>query len=206
MAEMKTMTINGTPFTLPFAPAGYGLGTYAQILNNTNDLNNDLPTGFYRWGSLIPKNAPNLSYCVMEVIWRTDGTMLQKVHQLGNALIYQTEVHRVLVDGTGEWEYVNPPMVLGVEYRTTERYNGAPVYAKLVNFGALPSVSSKSVAHEITGKGRNVRYSLTTGDTGVFLNNYPGITQVSANSTEIAITTSEALSALNVHVGLWYTK
>ena len=26
------------------------------------------------------------------------------------------------------WEYVNPPMLLGVEYRTTERYQGKPVY------------------------------------------------------------------------------
>lgn len=35
----------------------------------------------------------------------------------------------------GEWEWVNPPMQLGVEYRTTERYLGKPVYVKLVNLG-----------------------------------------------------------------------
>lgn len=38
-------------------------------------------------------------------------------------------------------------MSLGVEYRTTERYLGKPVYAKAVNFGALPNNTSKNVAH-----------------------------------------------------------
>lgn len=29
-----------------------------------------------------------------------------------------------------EWEYINPPMMDGVEYRTVERHNGCPVYVK----------------------------------------------------------------------------
>ena len=36
-------------------------------------------------------------------------------------------------------EWLNPPMQLGVEYRTTERWKGKPVYVKLVDFGALPN-------------------------------------------------------------------
>lgn len=47
--------------------------------------------------------------------------------------------------GTGEllggWEH--PPMQLGVEYRTTERYLGKPVYVKLVDCGKI--VEGKSV-------------------------------------------------------------
>ena len=34
-------------------------------------------------------------------------------------------------------EYLNPPMQIGVEYRTTERYLGKPVYVKAINFGAV---------------------------------------------------------------------
>lgn len=34
-------------------------------------------------------------------------------------------------------EYLNPPLVLGVEYRTTERFLGKPVYVKAINFGAI---------------------------------------------------------------------
>ena len=36
-------------------------------------------------------------------------------------------------------------MQLGVEYRTTERYLGKPVYVKAVNFGALPNNTEASV-------------------------------------------------------------
>lgn len=42
-----------------------------------------------------------------------------------------------IADGVTEW--LNPPMVTGKEYRTTQRYEGKPVYAKAVNFGALPN-------------------------------------------------------------------
>ncbi len=44
------------------------------------------------------------------------------------------------------WEWVNPPMTLGVEYRTTERYLGKPVYTMAFQFGALPNSSGKVVA------------------------------------------------------------
>ena len=44
-----------------------------------------------------------------------------------------------------EWEH--PPMQLGVEYRTVERYNGKPVYVKAVNCGML--VGDKSVEHGV---------------------------------------------------------
>lgn len=36
-------------------------------------------------------------------------------------------------------EWVNPPMLVGVEYRTTERYDGKPVYVKVVDYGTLPN-------------------------------------------------------------------
>lgn len=38
----------------------------------------------------------------------------------------------------GEWCQENPPMEYGVEYRTTEKYIGKPVYTKLVYMGKLP--------------------------------------------------------------------
>lgn len=41
------------------------------------------------------------------------------------------------VNGASEW--INPPMVAGVEYRTTERWNGKPVYKQLLGAGSLPS-------------------------------------------------------------------
>ena len=47
-------------------------------------------------------------------------------------------------DISGETEWLNPPMVAEEEYRTTERWNGKPVYVKMVDFGALPASGTKS--------------------------------------------------------------
>lgn len=45
-----------------------------------------------------------------------------------------------MVGGVVEW--VNPPMQLGVEYRTTERYLGKPVYTMMLPSVALVSAGS----------------------------------------------------------------
>ena len=36
-----------------------------------------------------------------------------------------------------EWEWINPPMKEGIEYRTTEKFNGQPVYTKMFSTGDL---------------------------------------------------------------------
>lgn len=41
------------------------------------------------------------------------------------------------------WEWVNPPMLLGVEYKTTERYLGKPVYTQIINCGSMPDIGSE---------------------------------------------------------------
>ena len=48
-----------------------------------------------------------------------------------------------IVDGKTEW--VNPPMAEGVEYRTTERRNGAPVYVIRRDVGALGNNATVSI-------------------------------------------------------------
>lgn len=57
---------------------------------------------------------------------------------------YDPETGKLL----GGWDH--PPMELGVEYRTTERYLGKPVYVKLINCGNLPNGTTKEIAHGIT--------------------------------------------------------
>lgn len=42
----------------------------------------------------------------------------------------------------GETEWVNPPMMFGVQYRTTERHDRSPVYVKCINIGTLPASGS----------------------------------------------------------------
>ena len=56
------------------------------------------------------------------------------------------------VDGETEW--INPPTVLGVEFRTTERFCGFPVY-------------TKSVKLEIPGSGSHTATKIAVGATGL---------------------------------------
>ena len=51
----------------------------------------------------------------------------------------------VLNGSTVEW--INPPMQLGVEYRTTERYRGKPVYIRLEEIAALPNNTTLTVSN-----------------------------------------------------------
>ena len=89
----------------------------------------------------------------------------QDVYCYGGGAHGDVMLHRGRLGNTWlPWEYVNPPMQLGVEYRTTERYLGKPVYVKVVDFGFLPNNTLKTVtlgdtsimmisAHGIMGNG-----------------------------------------------------
>lgn len=81
-----------------------------------------------------------------------DPELTQEDLLSGRATFDQMALWRVSVSGANiaapvrvtEVEWANPPMVAGVEYRTTKRHDGKPVYTKLVNYGKL-STSSVSI-------------------------------------------------------------
>ena len=109
------------------------------------------------------------------------------------------------VEDTGEWE--NPPMVLGVEYLTKEKWQNKPVYTKLVDFGALPNATRKSVAHN-TGATRILRLAGSASG-GTMLPTYYDTNdriEIYANKTNIYITTVTDASAQTAAVQLWYIK
>ena len=128
------------------APAGYGLGTFATI--GADDWDTFTGGGFY----CGINNAPTNSWWWGLNIKQSTSTKLevQKAWQYINSRLYSCE--RVKNnDGVWQpWEWVNPPMELGVEYRTTERYLGKPVYAKVIDFGAMPNNTQKQVSFGIT--------------------------------------------------------
>lgn len=62
------------------------------------------------------------------------------------------------VDGVTEW--INPPMIAGTEYRTTERWGGKPVYIKMLSCGAMPNKNTtRNVGHGIS----NMEYIVDFG-------------------------------------------
>lgn len=59
-------------------------------------------------------------------------------------------------EAPAEDEWLNPPMELGVEYKTMKRYLGKPVYVVAVSLGNLPNNSTKQVYYTHTGVSTNI--------------------------------------------------
>ena len=138
------------------APAGFGLGenfniTKFPLLDDTVNLNNVVKNGWYHWAASAPVNAP-MSYCIMRVWSGYGGYALQEV--MTGHLNHENVIMRRFTNGGesawGEWEYVNPPMMAGVEYRTTERYGGHPVYAQRVIVKSIPTGTLITLVPEST--------------------------------------------------------
>ena len=101
-----------------------------------------------------------------------------------------------------EWEH--PPMKIGVEYRTTERYNSKPVYAKAISFGQAPNATYKDVSHGIENFSQLVSYTGMMG--GANLIEAPALGNIQINASNIRITTNTDVSASYVYLVLRYTK
>ena len=192
------------------APGGFGLGEQSKELTSDDDLNAIQPNGWYRWGSSAPQNAPNMSpgngdsgYIFARVANYDSQNVLQEYWSLNQGA--QNKAHRICRNGVwGPLEWINPPMQLGVEYRTIERYQQVPIYTKAVNFGTAPNATSKTVEHGITGFNQCVDVSGILG--GANLIGHKNIVGILVNASQITIEADADLSRSNVYVILKYTK
>lgn len=133
------------------APAGYGLGEDNGM--PCYDTNTAIKIGFYRLCGEQTLNPPPDLFA-----W---GTMLVEKREI---FIYQTvktadgysnqytitRYSRDMGSTWSEWEYLNPPMMEGVEYRTTERYGGHPVYVQRVIVNSIPTGTLITLVPEST--------------------------------------------------------
>ena len=192
------------------APAGYGLGERSKELTSDDDLNTIWQNGWYRWGSRSPQNAPKMTsdaggagYIFARVTNYDAQNVLQEYWSLNQDA--QNQARRICRNGTwGPLEWINPPMQLGVEYRSTERYNGKPVYAKAINFGQAPNATYKDVSHGIENFNQLVSYTGMMG--GANLIETPALDSIQINASNIRITTNSDVSASYVYLVLRYTK
>lgn len=177
------------------APAGYGLGGTAV---RTEDWNTTYDNGFY-YGIT---NSPDGSWWYGYVV--RDGADASRITQT----IYRDGIICTRTGTTtdmGVWEYINTPMIPGVEYRTTERYNGKPVYVKLIDVGDLPSNDTKTIYHEISVD-RPLNIILTAED--AVLNWHPWFDQVRFEKSVLYIVTNNASASIytGAQCRLKYTK
>ena len=136
--------------------------------------------------------------------WVTGVVAMPTASDVGSAPAYVSGTYsgcyyRMMGD---EREWINPPMIMGTEYRTTERWQGKAVYTKLVNYSGLPNTNIYAIAHgaSATQVIRCAGMNVTTGE------NIPNRqTSVDAGKTKITITTS-ASNLGNAMVQIWYTK
>lgn len=166
---------------------GFGLGdVQGKTINSLEEITG---YGFFRipsesgiapdtssnWGAIYV--GSNLKY----------GTLIASRNKQG--LVFKT----VEAGVWGEWEWLNPPMQLGVEYRTTERYLGKPVYVCVKEFTGLTNGANFSTG--ITNGSIMVRYHAKW--TSVLL---PFI-----NQQDLKNSWSIYLNASNVNImSLWY--
>jgi hypothetical protein len=114
-------------------------------------------------------------------------------------------------NGVKEW--LNPPMDDYVEYRTTRRYFGKPIYTRAFSMAALPNNTSVTVGHgipnidkplsirgymDVTGSGNMVSVPYHDSTT-----NWVGMTLQRVNCT---FATGASVGGFPVHVIVEYTK
>lgn len=113
------------------APAGFGLNNDFKTTENAADFDGYLTTGWYRYinysnASLVPGFA--LYYAICRVDSVSENYIVQTLYPVYVGCTLQ----RYCRNGVwSEWEWVNPPMYVDVEYRTTDRYKGYAVYKKV---------------------------------------------------------------------------
>jgi hypothetical protein len=115
-------------------------------------------------------------------------------------------------------EWINPPLNVGKEYRTTERHKGKPVYAMLVDCGAMPNKTFKRTTfsnelvevHSIKGIAANSNISEKEKNAFpvVFSGNIVAYAYIQHlnGKTALDVTTTQDLSNYTATFVLKYTK
>lgn len=190
------------------APTGYGLGERAFNAPE-NDANQITKCGFFR----AYVNTPTDDWWTIqqEDLYGDGKYMIQKASCYAYTHVLHAE--RMVINGSFyEWEWVNPPMTVGVEYRTTERWNGHVVYMKLVSCGLLPNANNKSVDWGAQGSCFPIRWSGAAQVSNS--QDYRGLPydyvdnsiRVGVTNWQIYLTTTSDYSTQEAYVQVWYTK
>lgn len=194
------------------APAGYGLGASSK---NVTDWNNEKTNGWVRDpGGTADKHSPFVGLFSVGLI--SDYSSGEDAFQLAFARDQFKKTRTYIKFRAynsddkvwGEWEWVNPPMQPGAEYRTTERYLGKPVYCIAVDCGTLPSSNGKVIDHHISNVDSIVRTNCyaTNGRNRFTLPNYVNSAMFNVTEQCINFKTTTDYSAYTAYTAIYYTK
>lgn len=132
--------------------AGVSRGTYGGDINAVSSSGDDtLYPNSVVWVGPTPgtTNMPldGHGYCIT---WADGSGYVQEIYYTNGAHCRRLRYN----DGSGSswhsWEWVSPPMVVGTEYLTAERWMNKPVYTKIINCGTASN--GKEVEYGLTGQ------------------------------------------------------
>lgn len=123
--------LNLTNYLEYVAPTGYGLGGQCVPITDCNIAK----SGFYKW-DIDPKNCP-FAFGTMLVLGRYDGSANQIAVCHAGEDVGCIAVRQYNLGVDSPWAFINPPMRVGVEYRTTKHYKGYAVYEKVDEHGNI---------------------------------------------------------------------
>lgn len=194
------------------APSGYGLGE-----NNGRycaDCHGVTKGGLYyiNYNTANKPDGVNGGSMFVQPIATDDGTDIYVELKSGASVI------KCYYSSWGKawqpWEWVNPPMTLGVEYRTTERWNGKTVYTVLVDCGTVVAgentISTTFACSAVIGsRGQAGSGAIPQTYESARSDKYFKACNVSRVSGKIYITllmgTSQSATS-PCHIQVWYTK
>ena len=188
-----------------FAPAGHGLGEVLPIFDKAG-LDNWTSSGWcIYYDAINPDSTLGSSAFVNCKGSNTSitGAVIQEAYQRDG---YGVNIlTRVQISGEWQpWEWLNPPMTPGVEYRTTERWNGKPVYTTLIDFDF--TVAGKT-SRMLPFGGQPIRYSASAN--GVVSPYHPvsgdgNNFEVYVDGIEITVNVGANAVGKRAYVQLWY--
>ena len=107
-------------------------------------------TGFYRAFRNLPYGGWNY---VTHLQYGLTNALQFSAYASGETYALREKIQSVW----GDWEYINPAMRAGIEYRTTERYLDKPVYVKVVDCGKCPESGHKDIQFDTSGVALPIR-------------------------------------------------
>lgn len=132
-----------------------------------------------------------------------------------SAYQYGSQIRKVKYSGTWQpMEWDNPPMEVNVEYRTTERYKGKPVYVTKLYIGSLPQ-GTNSIDHGLgISQSEIVRFDgLAVDTTSYNYHKLPMISSAGNISATVRLQAQKAdivcfsdLAKYEGYVTIWYLR
>lgn len=191
-ALLAAVADSGLGGNAPRAPAGDDGLADADLITQTGfwfAVKNLLPSGGHQWSSIL--HIQRDSAAATQLLITTTSILLLAIRNLQPS-------------GWTPWEWVNPPLQIGVEYRTVERYLGKPVYTKAIGLGALPNNSKKLVNHGV----ENMVYCLSLTGTVDNYNilGFNGVASIFCGITAISVETNSDQTSHEGIAVIRYTK